>query len=278
MHVLLAGATGDVGRRIVPLLLARGHRVTGLTRSVERAEGLRVAGACAAVVDVTEGSALRAVVRASAPDGILHQLTDLTGEDRSANARLRVVGTRNLVNGARAAGVTRIVAQRFAFAYEDGLGSATEDVALRPGTPGIPGLEAAAAELPDWVVQRYGLFYGSGTRYAPDGVWAQRARAGELIADESVTSWIHVDDAAAAAVAALGWPSGVYNVCDDEPATGREWVPVFCAAVCAPPPPRAAIRIPGARGADNGGALALGWRPAVLSWRTGFRAPAGAAS
>jgi len=272
MHVLLAGATGAVSRRIVPLLLARGHRVTGLTRSVERAEGLWVAGAHAAVVDVVEGPALAAVVRASAPDGILHQLTDLTGEDRSANARLRVVGTRNLVNAARAAGATRVVAQSIAFAHEDGPGPATEDVALRPGTPEIPGL--AAAELPDRVVRRYGLFYGPGTWYAADGVWAQRARAGELIADESVTSWIHIDDAAAA----LERPSGVYNVCDDEPATGREWVPVFCAAVWVPPPPRAPTRIPGARGADNGRARALGWHPAVPSWLTGFRAPAGAAS
>ena len=83
---------------------------------------------------------------------------------------------------------------------------------------------------------------------------------------------------AAAAVAALEWPSGVYNVCDDEPATGQEWVPVFCAAVGAPPPPRAPTRTPGARGADNGRARALGWHPAVPSWRTGFRALAGAAS
>jgi nucleoside-diphosphate-sugar epimerase len=91
------------------------------------------------------------------------------------------------------------------------------------------------------------------------------------------TQEIHGDDAAAAAVAALEWPCGVDNVGDDEPATGREWAPVFCAAVGAPPP-QAPTRIPGARGADNGRACALGWRPAVPSWRTGFRALAGAAS
>lgn len=159
MHVLLAGATGAVSRRIVPLLLARGHRVTGLTRRFERAEGLRVAGAHAAVVDVVEGPALAAVVRASAPDGILHQFTDLTGEDRSANARLRVVGTRNLVNAARAAGATRVVAHSIAFAYEGGSEGPANEGSARLWRPGgssarrprglVPGHSGAGA-TPRW--------------------------------------------------------------------------------------------------------------------------------
>jgi nucleoside-diphosphate-sugar epimerase len=100
--------------------------------------------------------------------------------------------------------------------------------------------------------------------------------ATEDVAPRPGTPRIHVDDAARAAVAALEWPSGV-NVCDDEPATGREWVPVFCAAVGAPPPPQAPTHTPGARGTDNGRVRPLGWRPAARSWRTGFRALAGAA-
>ena len=279
MHVLLAGATGAVVRPIVPLLLARGHRVTGLNRSVERPRGSGAAGARAAVVDIVEGSASTAVVRAAAPHVVLHHLTHLSGEDRVATARRRVVGTRNLVDAARACGVVRIVAQSIVFANEDGPGSATEDAAPRHGTLGTPELEAPAAQLPDRVPHRYGRFNGPGAWYAQDGVWAQRARTDALIADESVTSWIHVDDAAAAAVAALEWPRGVYNVGDDEPATGRGWAPVSCAVVSASPPPtRAPNRTPGARGADNGRARALGRDPAVPSWRTGFRALARAAS
>jgi nucleoside-diphosphate-sugar epimerase len=172
----------------------------------------------------------------------------------------------------------RIVAQSIAFGCEDGRGPATEDTPLRAGLRGVPELESAVAELPEWVVLRYGLFYGPGTWYFPEGAMAERARAGELVADESVTSFVHVDDAAAAAVAAFDWPSGPVNICDDEPAAARTWVPVFCDAVHAPPPPRAATRSPGSRGANNHRARSRGWLPAVPSWWEGFRAFAGAAT
>ena len=272
MHVLLAGATGVVGRRLVPLLVTGGHRVTGLTRSPDRAAALRALGAEPIVADVVDRAALFAAVRSTAPDVIVHQLTDLAVADRGANARLRVVGTRNLVDAAHAAGVRRIVAQSIAFGYEDGPRPASEDTPLRPDLQGVPELESAVAELAEWVVLRYGLFYGPGTWYAPDGMMADRARAGEVVADEGVTSFVHVDDAARAAVDALAWPSGPVNVCDDEPAAGRDWVPAFCAAVGAPPPPRAASRTSGARGADNRHARQLGWSPQHPSWRTGFAA------
>jgi len=201
----------------------------------------------------------------------------LAAADLEANARLRVVGTRNLVDAAHAAGVRRIVAQSVAFGYEDGPFPAAEDTPLRPDLRGVPELESAAAELPEWVVLRYGLFYGPGTWYAPDGMMAERARAGELVADDSVTSFVHIDDAAIAAVDALTWPSGPVNVCDDEPAAGRDWVPAFCAAVGAPAPPRSASRMAGARGADNRRARELGWKPGHPSWRDGFAADGGAA-
>lgn len=276
MKVLVAGATGAVGRRILPLLLARGDRVIGLTRSVARAGMLRAAGVIPVVVDVVDGKALSDAVRAARPDLVLHQLTDLTGQDRAANARLRTNGTRNLVDAALAAGTRRIVAQSIAFGYQDGPVPATEDVPLRAGLAGVPELESAVAELPEWVVLRYGLFYGPGTWYSPDGAMADRARAGDLVADESVASFVHIDDAAAAAVAAFEWPSGPVNICDDEPAAATTWLPVFCDAVGAPPPPRAATRNTGSRGADNRRAHSRGWVPAVASWRAGFRVFAGA--
>jgi len=225
MRVLVAGATGVVGRRIVPLLLRRGDRVTGLTRSAARAAVLRAAGVDPIVVDVVDAKALTDAVRAAEPEVVLHQLTDLAGQDRAANARLRTIGTRNLVDAARAAGTRRIVAQSIAFGYHDGPDPATEDVPLRAGLAGVPELESAVAELPEWVVLRYGLFYGPGTWYFPDGAMAERARAGELVADESVASFVHIDDAAAAAVAAFDWPSGPVNICDDEPAAARTWCP-----------------------------------------------------
>ena len=173
MRVLVAGATGVVGRRIVPLLLRRGDRVTGLTRSAARAAVLRAAGVDPIVVDVVDAKALTDAVRAAEPEVVLHQLTDLAGQDRAANARLRTIGTRNLVDAARAAGTRRIVAQSIAFGYHDGPDPATEDVPLRAGLAGVPELESAVAELPEWVVLRYGLFYGPGTWYFPDGAVAE---------------------------------------------------------------------------------------------------------
>jgi len=246
MRVLLAGSTGVVGRRLVPLLVAEGHHVVALTRRHERVPALRAAGAHPAVVDVRDAGALAATVRDAAPDVVLHQLTDLAAADLAANSELRVIGTRNLVDAALAAGARRIVAQSIAWAYAGGEEPADEGTPLdldapepRAGTVrGIAALEAAVSEAPEWVALRYGMFYGPGTWFAPDGLRAADAHAGRLVADGEVTSFLHVDDAAAAAVAALGWPSGAVNVCDDEPAAARDWVPAFCAAVGAPPPPR----------------------------------------
>lgn len=282
MRVLLAGATGVVGSRLVPLLVAAGHHVTALTRRPERAPALRAAGAHPAVVDVRDAAALTAVVRDAAPEVVVHQLTDLAAADLAANAEIRVTGTRHLVDAALAAGARRIVAQSICWAYAPGDAPAPEDTPLdldapepRAGTVrGVAALEAAVREAPEWVVLRYGMFYGPGTWFAPDGLRAADARAGRLVADGDVTSFLHVDDAAAAAVAALGWPSGAVNVCDDEPAAARDWVPVFCAAVGAPAPPVSqAPRRPWARGADSRHARGvLGWAPQVRSWRAGFPA------
>ena len=210
----------------------------------------------------------------------MHQLTDLAGGSAPANAAVRIHGTRNLVDAAKAAGVCRIVVQSIAWAYEPGDEPAGEDVALDVGAPpprattieGIAALEGAARELPEWVVLRYGLLYGPGTWYAPDGARADAARAGAIPAGDDVTSFLHVDDAAAAAVDALRWPPGAVNVCDDEPATGREWVPVFCRAVGADPPPAGdAPRAGWARGASNRHMREdLAWTPRHPSWRDGF--------
>jgi nucleoside-diphosphate-sugar epimerase len=291
VRILLAGSTGVVGRRLVPLLVAGGHHVTALTRRPDNAPALRAAGAHPAVVDVRDAEALVATVRDAAPEVVMHQLTDLGAADLAANAELRVTGTRHLVDAALAAGARRIVAQSIAWAYAGGDGPAGEDTPLDLDAPepratsvrGVAALEAAVHEAPEWVVLRYGMFYGPDTWFAPDGLRADDARAARgtaaggvgkhsLVADGDVTSFLHVDDAAAAAVAALDWPSGAVNVCDDEPAAAREWVPVFCSSVGAPPPPGSdAPRRAWARGADNQRARKrLGWTPRHTSWRTGF--------
>ncbi|MGW4488564.1 NAD-dependent epimerase/dehydratase family protein [Amycolatopsis sp. NPDC004368] len=280
MRVFLAGASGVVGRRVVPELLAHGHAVVGLARGAASADRITALGATAVLGDVYDAPGLAEIVRAAAPDVVMHQLTDLGAGDRVANARVRTVGTRNLVDAAKAAGVRRMVAQSISWAYEPGDAPATEDTPLDlTGTAerlatvsGVAALEAAVAELPEWVILRYGTLYGPDTWYAPDGLMTRLAQAGTLPATADVTSFLHVTDAATAAVDALTWPPGPTNLCDDDPTPSHEWTPAFCMRVGAPPPTHSdAARTPWARGADNTHARKdLGWTPAHPSWREGF--------
>lgn len=284
MRIFLAGATGVIGSRLLPLLLADGHDVTALTRRTSDAEALRSKGAEAAVADVYDAEAITRTVRNASPEVVIHQLSDLSGGSSEANAAMRKIGTANLANAALSAGARRMVAQSIAWAYQGGEGPADERTPLdltarapRSTTVrAVATLEETAQELPEWVVLRYGVLYGPGTWYAPGALMAEQALAGELVADGDVSSFLHVDDAVAAAVAALEWPSGAVNVCDDEPAAGHDWIPAFCAAVGAPEPEHATgagRRHDWARGASNRHARAdLGWTPRHRTWREGFGA------
>jgi len=281
MRIFLADATGVIGRRVLTLLVAGGYHVTALTRREQEAAWLHANGAEAVVGDVYDAAALAEVVRTAAPEVVVHQLTELSGGKADPNAAVRRAGTRNLVDAALAAGVRQLVAQSIAFAYEPGPGPATEATPLdldadpprSTSVRGVAALEDAVREPPEWVILRYGLLYGPGTWYAPDGSMAAKARTGDLVADADVTSFVHADDAALAAVQALEWPSGVVNICDDEPATGHEWVPAFCQAVGAPAPSTSPSRHDWARGADNHYARKhLDWEPRYPTWRDGFEA------
>ncbi|MEV4362071.1 NAD-dependent epimerase/dehydratase family protein [Nonomuraea sp. NPDC004186] len=290
MHVFVAGAAGAIGRYLVPLLIEAGHRVTGSSRTDSGLDRLRAQGAGAVRLDVFDAEAVARAVAEAAPDAIVHQLTALNGGTPADNGRIRRIGTRNLVDAAKRAGVRRIVAQSIAWAYEAGDAPATEDTPLDVTAPaprsgvvgGVRALEEAVAELDEHVVLRYGLFYGPGTWYRPGGLVADVLRNGGptgdpasvflsgLAADAAVSSFVHVEDAAEATVAALRWPSGTVNIVDDEPAPAREWLPALAAAVGAPAPAPTDGRAGWQRGADNGLARSLGWRPRHATWRTGF--------
>jgi nucleoside-diphosphate-sugar epimerase len=282
MRIFLAGATGAIGRRLLPLLIADGHQVTAMVRSPGAATRVQQAGAAAAVADALDAAAVRDAVLGTRPDVIMHQLTALSSRDFAANAALRIHGTRHLADAAASAGVGRFIAQSIGWVYEAGDKPAAENVPLDLSAApprgqtvqAVAGLETQTARSPEWVVLRYGLLYGPDTWYSPGGAFGQQARDGQLTATADVSSFVHVDDAAAAALAALNWPSGAVNVCDDEPAAGLDWVPAFCAAVGAPPPPVSdAPPSPVARGADSTLARStLGWTPRWPSWRQGFAA------
>jgi nucleoside-diphosphate-sugar epimerase len=209
---------------------------------------------------------------------VVHQLTALAEGNSVDNARIRREGTRNLVDAATAAGVRRLVVQSIAWAYEPGDTPATEETPLDLSADGpravtvggVHALETQAAEM-DHVVLRYGTFYGPGTWYRPDDRVGRQFRDGGFTATDAVTSFVHVEDAAIAAAAALRWPAGIYNIADDEPAPALEWAPVLAAVLGAPRPPVSAGRAGWERGADNSlSRTKLDWQPRYASWREGF--------
>ncbi len=308
MHVFLAGASGAVGRSLIPLLTSNGHTVTGTTRSAAKADALRALGAEPVVLDGLDRAAVLAAVATARPDAIVHQMTALAGlidmrhVERSfaQTNRLRTEGIDNLLAAAQASGVGRVVAQSFTSWPYARVGGAvkTEDDPLDPDPPAqlrttlgaIRHLEEATTRA-GGVALRYGGFYGPGTGLAPGGEqWeVVRARKFPLIGDAGgVWSFCHIEDAAAAALAALErWtPGQLYNVCDDEPAPVREWLPALARAAGAKTPrhvPRWLARpLAGehvvammceSRGASNAKAKrALGWAPRWPSWREGFAA------
>jgi 2-alkyl-3-oxoalkanoate reductase len=306
MRVFVAGASGAIGRPLLPKLIAAGHEVTGMTRSEAKAEEVRAAGADAAVVDVFDADALRAAMTEAAPEVVVHQLTSLPERMNfrkkdlyTGTNRLRTEGTRNLIEGARAAGAGRFLSQSIAFAYraEGGRVKGEDDPLLddapAPFASGVRALHemedlVLGTEGLDGLVLRYGFFYGPGTHYGADGTIthdARRRRMPVVGAGTGVFSFIHVGDAADATLAAVerGSP-GIYNIVDDEPVAMSEWVPALAEAVGAKPPWRvpawlarlvagrqAADFALGLRGASNEKAKReLGWRPAHPSWRSGF--------
>ena len=223
MNVFLAGATSVIGRRLVPLLRDAGYAVTGTTRSQERAAALEALGARAAVVDVFDARALLAAMNAAHPDIVIHQLTDLPdvldpatqAAVLEANSRLRIDGTRNLINAAQMTGARRVIAQSIAFVYAPGQGERMEADPLDPAPDravtvrGVAALEEQVMKAPglDGIVLRYGRLYGPGT-------WAASAPAGGPL---------HVDAAAhAALLAVVRGVRGIYNIAEDDGAVSSE--------------------------------------------------------
>src|SRR5437588_513312 len=269
MKVFVAGATGVLGRTLVPQLVARGHEVVGMTRSASKRDLVRGLGARPVVADALDPDAVAQAVASAEPEVIVHQLTalsrklsarDMRHPERSALAtmttRLRTEATDHLLAAGRAVGARRFVAQSFgAFRWARTGGPVLSEAdpidpnppgAMRPVLVGILHVERTvpAIEWGEGVVLRYGGFYGPGTAIslAPDAAMAApiRKRLFPIVGDGGgVWSHVHVDDAAGATAIAIerGEP-GVYNIADDQPARVREWLPVLANALDAKPPRR----------------------------------------
>lgn len=280
MRILLAGATGAVGRLLLPLLVQAGYEVVGTTRSAAKREQITALGARPVVANVLDREGTFDLLRTVQPDVVIHQLTDLSHRDFAANSRLRVEGTRNLVDAALEVGVQRMIAQSISWVYAAGKGPAHEDELLDLDAPSprnqmvaaVHALEQAVAEIPVGVVLRYGLFYGPGTWYTLDGLMTEQIRRREIEATDGITSFVHVADAAYAALLALDWPAGAVNIVDDVPAIGNEWLPEYARLIGAPPPPSRSGALSWERGASNARARQFGWLPSYPTWREGFKA------
>ncbi|MBV8071177.1 MAG: NAD(P)-dependent oxidoreductase [Acidobacteriaceae bacterium] len=300
MKVLVAGATGAIGKPLLGCLRAAGHELFALVRSPDRTGALAAAGADEIVADALDHDSVLEAVRHVRPDAIINELTSLpkhyTPEDMKAAAprdkEVRVNGNANLLAAARAANCPRYLLQSTGFWYAPGEGLADEAAPFAfDASPGIAAgcrtyadLESAAQQSGVQVVLlRYGFFYGPGTWFTKEGDVGEQVRRGEFPVigkGQGFWNWVHINDAAAATCAALTADPGVYNVVGDQPVAQSVWLPAFAEFVGAPPPPTVseeqALRSAGPdsvfyatklRGASNDKAKRqLAFRPRSLEW------------
>jgi len=309
MRVFVAGATGAIGRPLLPRLLAAGHEVTAMTRSAEKAHALRRDGVDAVIADAFDADGVRAAVVAARPEVVVNQLTDLPAaidprkyeQAMVGTSRLREEATPILARAAQAAGARRLVSQSVSFLLRpDGARVVDEDAPVwDPPPPSATGalrstmaLEHTTLEAEglEGLVLRYGFFYGPGTTYAPDGHSSgeiARRRFPIVGTGTGLTSFVHVDDAADATVLALdrGRPRTILNVTDDLPVAAREWIPAMAAALGAKKPrhvplwlaklvvgPMAVTMVDGPGQSNARARDQLGWAPAHPTYREGFPA------
>ncbi|MBD2520123.1 NAD(P)-dependent oxidoreductase [Nostoc sp. FACHB-973] len=303
MKVFVAGGTGAIGRPTLNQLLARGHNVVALTRTQERAQSLAAQGIEPALADVFDADAVKAAIAHAQPEVVIEQLTALprtyTRESMNAtealNMRIRSEGGGNVLAAAKAAGVRRFLKQSMAFWGIPGVGLADEETPLSVDAPPavatdvrlVIETERRLLQTPDLegIALRYGFFYGPGTWFNADGDVGQQVRQQQfpIVGNgDGVWSWIHIEDAAIATVAAVeqGNP-GVYLIVDDQPLAVREWLPAFARSLNAPPPPQVsvedALKMEGGadfvyyqtqmRGASNAKAKReLNFQPRSLEW------------
>ena len=258
MRVLLAGATGAIGRPLIRCLREGAHTVFGLARSPESARVLAEAGAGAVTSDALEASTVRAAIARVQPHAVINELTSLparyTPAEMNAAAerdrKLKIEGNANLLAALNDAGVRRYILQSSGFWYAPGTGLADESApfaleaspAVAAGAHTYAELEASASQATgiECVALRYGFFYGPGTWYSSEGDLGDQVRQQRVPVigtGEGVWSWVHIEDAAAATVAALECAPGEYNVVDSNPTPQREWLPAFARAVGAQRPP-----------------------------------------
>ena len=305
MRVFVTGATGALGRHLVPGLVAAGHEVTATTRTPGKMAQLRKAGAEPVLMDGLDRQAVITAVRAAAPQVIVHEMTALASlrslrnfdREFAATNELRTRGTDNLLAAAAEAGTRRVIAQSYTGWTNERSGGPvkTEDdpfdshpiASTKQGLAAIRHVEEAVpAGVPEGLVLRYGGFYGPGAS-EPLVDLVRKRRVPVIGGGTGIWSFIEITDAAAATLAAVhrGAP-GVYNIVDSDPAPVADWLPYLAKVAGAKPPLRVPVwigrllagdlvvmQMTTMRGSSNEKARKeLGWEPRYASWREGFRA------
>lgn len=257
MKIFVAGASGAIGQPLIAALVRHGHTVTGMSRNEAGAQKLVDMGVTVAIVNAFDGAAVEQALRRSQAEVVIDQLTALPKDPAGYAAafpgdrKLRLEGGGNLHRAAQAAGVCRYIQQASGFFLKADAGLADESARL--ATDASAGVAASAqmyAEVEarllnsgkmEGIALRYGFFYGPNTWYCPEGAAADQVRRREMPVvgqGEGVWSFVHIEDAAFATVAALTAPPGIYNVVDDDPSPVSRWLPAFARWVGAPPPPQ----------------------------------------
>jgi nucleoside-diphosphate-sugar epimerase len=305
VRVFVAGGTGAIGRPLVAALVGAGHQVTVFSRSESRVTALGLPGVVAAVGDAFDATTLARAVRSAEPEVVVNQLTSLAQSANpvavkrgfDATGRLRSEVSVTLVDAARAAGARRVIAQSISFAYRPGPGVRTESDPLWTGATGQIGklsaslavLESATLDDPgvEGVVLRYGTFYGPRTYVAPGGLYTSLLAKRRLpIPGDGggLFGLVQVDDAAAASLAALDGPPGIFNIVDDVPARASEWMPLVAKLLGARPPhrvPKVVARVGAGKFlaylmcdqpavSTARARTELGWSPAHPDWHEGL--------
>ncbi|MCE5041183.1 MULTISPECIES: NAD-dependent epimerase/dehydratase family protein [Mammaliicoccus] len=276
--IFVTGATGLIGTKLTKRLIEEGYEVAGLTTSEKGKEKLDNAGVKAYIGNILEYDTIEKSIGDFKPDIIMNEITDLKQVDMSANTKVRIEGTRNLVEAAIKHDVPHIQSQSIAFVYEAGDTLATEETSLdydasgdrKITVDGVEGLEKESARLNKHVILRYGLLYGPGTWYGKDGMIYNQFINGEVTMTDGVQSFIHIDDAVETAIQALNFESGIYNVADDEPVKGDDWAKWYSNELNVTPTLNIEPAAPFERGVTNKKFKDQGGKLIYSTWKDGM--------
>ncbi|MCJ0939957.1 NAD-dependent epimerase/dehydratase family protein [Mammaliicoccus sciuri] len=276
--IFVTGATGLIGTKLTKRLIEEGYEVAGLTTSEKGKEKLDNAGVKAYIGNILEYDTIEKSIGDFKPDIIMNEITDLKQVDMSANTKVRIEGTKNLVEAAIKHDVPHIQSQSIAFVYEAGDTLATEETSLdydassdrKITVDGVEGLEKESARLNKHVILRYGLLYGPGTWYGKDGMIYNQFINGEVTMTDGVQSFIHIDDAVETAIQALNFESGIYNVADDEPVKGDDWAKWYANELNVSPTLNIEPAAPFERGVTNKKFKDQGGKLIYTTWKDGM--------